>query len=165
MPDHTIDKQQLHDTLLTALQALVENARNAMLRAYETATHEENIAENKYDTLGLEAAYLTQGQARRLAECEADLLAFQNLTPRTFSATDVINVGAVVQLEDETGQVNFFYLGPAAGGVKINCAGQDMVVITPSSPLGQALLHRKVGDDVMLPIANRKKHYEVIALY
>ena len=26
---------------------------------------EENVAENKYDTLGLEAAYLVTGQARR----------------------------------------------------------------------------------------------------
>jgi len=33
--------------------------------AHETATHEENIAENKYVTLGLEAAYLATGQARR----------------------------------------------------------------------------------------------------
>ena len=59
------NKAQLHDLILNALQGLVDNAQAAVDRAYEAATHEENIAENKYDTLGLEASYLTQGQSRR----------------------------------------------------------------------------------------------------
>ena len=54
MPE-VFDKHQLHGAVLAALQALVDNARQAVLTAYESATHEENIAENKYDTLGLEA--------------------------------------------------------------------------------------------------------------
>ena len=40
-------------------------------------THEENIAENKYDTLGLEAAYLAQGQAQRVNECYLSIQQFE----------------------------------------------------------------------------------------
>jgi len=50
------------------LERLAEDllrAERAVQAAHETATHEENIAENKHDTLGFEASYLATGQARR----------------------------------------------------------------------------------------------------
>ena len=39
--------------------AVLELLQRAAQTAYEAATHAENIAENKYDTLGLEASYLS----------------------------------------------------------------------------------------------------------
>lgn len=158
------DKKLIHAAIIDALKILVENARIAMLRAYETATHEENVAENKYDTLGLEAAYLTQGQARRLAECEADLTAFQSITPRSFAAGEAIAIGALVQIEDENGNGQYLFLGPAAGGLKTVSGGCDIVVVTPSAPLGKALLNARAGDTVTVRLAATLKQYEVMAI-
>ena len=164
MPE-TFDKKQLHDAIIAALEALVDNAKSAVMRAYETATHEENVAENKYDTLGLEAAYLTQGQARRLAECETDLAAFQNIAPRHFAGDEAIAIGALVKLEDEAGNERYVFLGPAAGGLKISLAGIDIVVITPSAPFGKALLKTTVGDMVTVQLAAREQTYEIVAVF
>ena len=161
----TLDKQQVYSHILQALEALVDNARQATLRAYETATHEENIAENKYDTLGLEAAYLTQGQARRLAQCEADLVAFRNLPWREFAPDETIGMGALVALEDDAGVVQWFLVGPAAGGVKIQLAGQSVVVITAEAPLGQTLLKNcHAGDEITLALAGKQKRYDVVSV-
>ncbi len=159
------DKKQLHDAIVTALQALVENARIAVRTAYDAATHEESIAENKYDTLGLEASYLTQGQARRLAECEADLAAFQNIPVRHFSLDDPIAIGALVQVEGDSGQRQTLFLGPAAGGLKIEWDGSDILVITPLAPLGRALLNTSVGDQVTVQMAGARRQYEVLAVF
>ena len=60
-----MDKLLLQQQVLERLAEDLLQAEQAMRAAHETATHEENIAENKYDTLGLEAAYLATGQARR----------------------------------------------------------------------------------------------------
>lgn len=164
MPE-TFDKKQLHEVIIAALEALVDNAKNAVMRAYETATHEENIAENKYDTLGLEAAYLTQGQARRLAECETDLAAFQNLAPRQFAEDEAIAIGALVRLEDEAGAERYVFLGPAAGGLKISFSDIDIVVITPSAPFGKALLKAIVGDAVTVQLAAKQQSYDIDAVF
>ena len=158
----TIDKHQLHAVILTALQALVDNAQAAVDRAYEAATHEENIAENKYDTLGLEASYLTQGQARRLRECEADLAAFKALQPNCLGADDAIRIGALIQVEDGTQKEQAFFLGPAAGGVKVRLNETDIVIITPAAPLGKALLGAAAGDEINVDLAGRKVHYEIL---
>ncbi len=65
-----MDKFLLRQQVLERLAEDLQQAEQAVRVAHETATHEENIAENKYDTLGLEAAYLATGQARR-AEADA----------------------------------------------------------------------------------------------
>ncbi len=59
----TMNKQTVHQLILDKLKIDLDIAERAAQTAYETATHEENIAENKYDTLGLEASYLAAGQA------------------------------------------------------------------------------------------------------
>ena len=155
------NKAQLHDLILNALQGLVDNAQAAVDRAYEAATHEENIAENKYDTLGLEASYLTQGQSRRLAQCESDLAAFKALTPRPFSANDPITIGALVQVIDDKNREQAFFLGPSAGGVKVRFQECDVVMITPEAPLGKALLNGAVWDEIAVPISGRVARYEI----
>lgn len=160
----TLNKQQLHSAIIATLKGLVENAQSALNRAYEAATHEENIAENKYDTLGLEASYLTQGQARRLTECLSDLEAFEALTVKNFSEHDPIAIGALIQLLDGNDREHRFFLGPAAGGVKVQCDGIDVVIITPSAPLGKALLKTRLGDDVEVQIAGKSTLYEIIGI-
>ncbi|MDY7065315.1 hypothetical protein PsexTeo8_17450 [Pseudomonas extremaustralis] len=58
----TMNKHAVLQLILEKLAADLDIAQRAAQTAYETATHEENIAENKYDTLGLEASYLAAGR-------------------------------------------------------------------------------------------------------
>ena len=77
-----MNKKLLAETLLIALSDVHQSAVDAAKRAYDTATDNENVAENKYDTLALEAAYLAQGQSLRVEQCEADLIAFKEIILR-----------------------------------------------------------------------------------
>src|SRR3989344_7944608 len=74
-----MDKFLLQKQELERLAEDLVQAEQAMRAAHETATHEEKIAENKYDTLGLEAAYLAAGQAKRVEEIKQSLALCQNL--------------------------------------------------------------------------------------
>ena len=58
MPDTAMNKHAVLQLILEKLTVDLDIVQRAAQTAYETATHEENIAENKYDTLGLEASYL-----------------------------------------------------------------------------------------------------------
>lgn len=162
---NTDDKIQLFEAILTALQSRARDAEKAMNVAHESATHEESIAENQYDTLGLEAAYLAEGQSRRLIECQKDLTAFKEITPRRFSEEDPISIGALIQLQNQQGQSSYFFLGPAAGGLKIQSNQIPIMVITPSAPLAKALLDRHIGDEITLNLERAQQHYEIIALF
>ncbi|HEN8714517.1 MULTISPECIES: GreA/GreB family elongation factor [Pseudomonas] len=145
-----MDKATLLTRIVAALETDMEVLRRAAQTAYETATAEENIAENKYDTLGLEASYLATGQARRTAEIRQALLIYQQLVLRDYDPARGIQIGSLVILEDEAGAQRQVFLGPEAAGLKIGEADALVTVITPRSPLGQQLVGKKVDDEVSL---------------
>ena len=159
-----MNKALLLKQLLNALEAVHQGAVDAAMQASDTATHEEAVAENKYDTFGLEASYLAQGQAKRVTECEDDVAAFKNLPATDFTGETPIAVGAVITLEDERGTEQRLFLGPAAGGLKVRFNEKDIMVISSSAPLGAALFGHVEGDKVDIDVGGEKKHYEITAV-
>ena len=147
-----MNKQSVCQLILQQLRDDLEVAVRAAQTAYETATHEENIAENKYDTLGLEASYLATGQARRTAEIRQALLTYQQMVLRDYDPARGIQVGCLVTLEDEDGQQRLLFLGPEGAGLKIGEGDALVTVITPRAPLGQQLVGKRIDDEVSLVV-------------
>ena len=122
--------------------ALLEKAARA---SHEEATHESSRAESKYDTRGLEAAYLAGGQARQAREILDSIELYQTLPIRDYGPTEPIDLTAVVELQAGSSR-SIYFLGPKNGGLELEFEGQEIVVITPQSPLGQNLMGKKTGD-------------------
>lgn len=158
-----MNKPLLLEQLLIALHAVHQSAVDAAQRAHDTATDNENIAENKYDTLALEAAYLAQGQSVRVEQCAADIQAFKLLNSNVHSKK--VELGAVVLLLDEQENEKWLFFGPTAGGLKVNFEEKSIVVVTPSSPLGQTIDQAKIEQEVSVNIAGKLIHYEIIDIF
>ena len=92
-------------TLATVLAVLTEAAK----AAHAVATLEECLPDNKYDTTGLEASYIAQGQANRAQEIRQALDSYCNLTLRPFDETKPIRLTAVVLLEAADGSCRKFW--------------------------------------------------------
>ncbi|AZD56152.1 Transcription elongation factor [Pseudomonas chlororaphis subsp. aurantiaca] len=157
----TMHKPTVHQLILDKLRGDLEIAQRAAQTAYEAATHEENIAENKYDTLGLEASYLAAGQARRVEEIRQALALCQNLTLRPYDEQVGIQVGALLGLEDESGHEQWLFLAPDGAGLKVEVVGQPVTVITPRSPLGKGLLGKFEGDELEIVVAGARQQFAV----
>lgn len=149
--------QLIIDKLLVDLHI----AQRAAQTAYETATHEENIAENKYDTLGLEASYLAAGQARRVEEIRQSLMLYQKLASVPYNDAKGIQPGDLITLQNPQGAEQHLFLGPDAAGLKIQYAGHTITVITSRAPLGQTLLGKQAGDEVEISVNGSRQSFEV----
>lgn len=158
-----MDKKQLLRLITEKLAADLEVAVRAAQTAHETATHEENVAENKYDTLGLEAAYLASGQARRVEELRQTLITWRQLRPRPFDINQGIELGVLVQLAAEDGHEQWLFLGPPGASMKLQLADQTIQVLGNTAPLGKLLLGKKPGDEISLPVGSRQQIFEVLA--
>lgn len=143
-----MDKTLLQQQVCEHLEADLAMAIRAAQTAHEAATHEENIAENKYDTLGLEASYLAAGQARRVEEIRQALQAWRTLQMRDFDEEQGIQLGALVFLQSADGRRQCLLLGPDGAGLKLPSAAGEIILITPRAPLGQQLLGLGVADEV-----------------
>lgn len=157
-----MDKSLLQQLVLERLAENLLQAEQAALAAHETATHEENIAENKYDTLGLEAAYLATGQARRAEAIRQAMAHWRQFRPGAYDASKGIQLGALVCLADADGNEQQLFLGPAGGSMKLDSGAGLVQVISTDAPLGKALLGKCEGDEVSLQVAPRRQQFEVL---
>lgn len=159
-----MNKLLLLDAIVGDLTVSLNKSLAAAEQARATATNKENAAENKYDTLGLEAAYLAHGQSERVVQLEKDLAAYVFLTERLKDHATV-EVGSLLRLEHETGADRILFIGPASGGLVVSFAGVSVIVITPSSPLGKALLGGRVDDDVSINVSGNSAQARIAELW
>ncbi|HVV84589.1 MAG TPA: GreA/GreB family elongation factor [Kofleriaceae bacterium] len=138
-----IRRAKLRDALAARAQAALDTARAAHAAAMEGATHAEARPENDKDTRGLEQSYLARGLAARVAELEGAVSAI-GLLPEAPAGAGA-QLGAVVTAEDDDGKVARYFLAPWGGGELLP---GEVTVVTPSSPIGRALLGRDVDDEV-----------------
>jgi transcription elongation GreA/GreB family factor len=154
-------KQVLIEKVIAHLAGELELFARAAKAAHAEATDEQSKAENKYDTRGLEAAYLARGQSRQIQEIEAAIAAFQKLDPRPFAAGEPIGLGALVEL-DQQGERTLYLIGPRAGGTEITHDRRLVLVITPQSPLGEQLQGRKEGERLQLTVDHTRSEHRVL---
>jgi len=154
-----MNKHHLRQEMIDILNQELENAINAARQAHDAATHEQSKAETQYDTLGLENAYLAHGLSRRIDELTQSISVLKNWSIKDFANDEEIYLGALLTLVTQDAQQSVIFLAPSGGGLIID---QNKVkVITPQTPLGQALLGREVEDEVTL---NTQARFKIVNL-
>jgi transcription elongation GreA/GreB family factor len=157
-----MDKFALRQQVLERLAVDLLQAEEAMRVAHETATHEENIAENKYDTLGLEASYLATGQARRAEAIRQAMANWRRFRPSPYDASKGIQLGALVWLVDADDKQQHLFLGPDGGSMSLVSGSELVQVISSEAPLGRAMLGKCEGDAVSIQVAPIRQQFEVL---
>jgi len=158
-----INKQDILALIIAKLSADISVCEQAVRAARDTATHADALGSSKYETTGLEASYLAQGQGLRLLEVERSLAYFSQL--KLSGNSNVISLSSLIALCDEQREEQLLWLAADAGGLKIEYAGTSITVVTPKSPLGAALIGKSPGDELEVSIAGIERCYEVCAVY
>ncbi len=144
-----MDKRAVVSLIIDHLLAELETVAGAEREAREAATHEDTRAEDKYDTRATESSYLADGQARLAAELREAIEQYRVLSVREFQEGEPIALTALVELRQQSFR-DLYFIGPRNGGIVVRQDGVEVMVITPQSPLGRALLGRRSGEQVRL---------------
>lgn len=158
-----MNKAALLKKIMGELTKQLERYAGAASTARAEAIDEENQAEDKYDTRGLEASYLAAGQSRQMAETAEALQQFGVLQPVRFAAGAAIDVGALVELKTRR-ETTLYFLGPCAGGTEVVHEKRTVLVLTPPSPLGAQLMGRKAGDKLKMKIGGLVDDYTIASV-
>jgi hypothetical protein len=127
-----IEKAQIMAALRELLREQLAVISRSAQEAHDAATHEDAKPENEYDTRGLER----------------------------FGAGDAIRATALVELSSESGDQLCLVL-PSAGGIKVQIGKHAITVLTPQSPLGQAIIGKTQGDMVEVTTLGAHHEYEI----
>lgn len=140
-------QQELQQMLQQELDAITQSQSEAQ----SGMTHAESRAENDKDTRAIESSYLARGLAQRVAELKASLATIQawKLSPPAPNQELQAGLGRIVSLCDEDQEEQKrVWLAPTGGGLKLQRQAPATLVLTPSAPLGQALLGKGLDDEI-----------------
>lgn len=139
---------------LAGMEAVAEATR-------DEATSAETKSEGKYDTRATEASYLARGQAWRILELRK-LSAWLSTDTATRQLTEpVVQAGALVGVTGARTEI--IYIAPIGGG-KAVLGDITVRAISPSSPLGRALVELEVGDGFEVDSPRGILEYEISAI-
>lgn len=159
----SIDKRALLSQLTERLASELTRAKTQATQAAEGATHEEARAEGDKDTRATEASYIARGHAERTLRIERALTQLSHLELIDCRAAGSVRASAIVELEHE-GQRSLYFFLPAAGGEHFTWGTEAIQTLTPTSPLGRALLGLQLGDEAEVETPQGTRVYEITRL-
>jgi transcription elongation GreA/GreB family factor len=155
-----VKREILNELLQKAREEL--NILETSARSHrEFATDQEFKAESKYDTRALEASYLAAAEAKRVEELKLEIQILEEVDIDQSQKLGEISIGALVDLS-HLGQVRQYFLIPTAGGTVIKIQETAVLVVSVFSPIGDALLGLKAGDEFEVETPKETRHYQVL---
>ena len=158
-----MDKQFLVEQLSERLRESASVAKKASAAAAEIARDGATPAEKREDArVALEFSGLAKGQTARAARVDAEISTLDIFRPTQLAPKGAITLGAVVEVEDgEQGRT--FFLAPVGAGVELTGPGGDgfLSVVTPISPIGKAVLGKRVGDTVEVMVQDEAREWTI----
>ncbi|MCC6622203.1 MAG: GreA/GreB family elongation factor [Deltaproteobacteria bacterium] len=160
-----MDKTAIVLQLMERIRESLGVAEREMVAAADAARDGEDAQTRREDTrMALEYGALAHGQKRRAEQARQMLAELEGFRPGPLPPSGVIEVGALVEIEDEdTGDGRTFFLAPVGAGIELTGPGGDgfFVVVTPTSPIGRAVRGHTVGDSVDVTVDGTTRRWEI----
>jgi transcription elongation GreA/GreB family factor len=158
------DKRRVLAELRARIAADLEAVSASQRHSQESSTHEEARAEDDKDTRATELSYLARGLAKRVAELREAASKLASLALRELDDDAAVAMSALVATEDGNGDRDLWFVAPAGGGIDLSVDGHRIRVITPSSPLGRALVGKRVDDEAELDTPRGRRSLTIDAV-
>lgn len=155
-------KRQILDELLKRARVELTGLEASAKSHHDFATDQEFKAESKYDTRALEASYLAEAEAKRVEELKLEIQILEEVDLDASKKLGEISIGALVELLHKD-QKRSYFLIPTAGGTVINTGDEAVMVVSVFSPIGDALIGLKAGDEFEVETPKETRHYKILS--
>jgi transcription elongation GreA/GreB family factor len=160
-----MDKRFLVEQLSDKLRQSAQVARKAGQAAADEARDGATAAEKRENArVAQEFSSLARGQSARAGRAMAEVSSLESFRPGPQPKGAPIAMGAVVEVEEDgEGVGRTFFLAPVGAGVELTGPGGDgfLSVVTPQSPVGKAVLGRRVGDTIEVTVGGEPRDWTI----
>lgn len=140
--------------------------------ARDVAQGSSELAEKREDARStIEFSNLAHAEARRVQALQQAIATLDDLQPmRGYDDATPIGLGAIIEAlsEDLDGTYSkTFVLLPAGAGTELTGPGGDGIisVVTPASPVGKAMLGKRVGDVAEVVVRGEPIDWEILEVW
>ena len=160
-----MDKQALVAQLEFKIRESAGIAARACAVAAEVARDGATANEKREDArVALEFGGLARGQGLRLERAKEDLDALAHFQPQPLAPGGRAQIGAIIEIEDEDStEGRSFFLSPVGAGAELTMPGGDgyLSVVTPTSPIGRAVLGKRCGDSFEVTVEGETRYWKI----
>ncbi|MFW7381901.1 MAG: GreA/GreB family elongation factor [Oligoflexus sp.] len=156
-----MNKQELVDKIIRTLEEEIRIIQHSAEDAQEEARGNDSLSASQYDNRALEASRLADAQMKRVKESQRRLDSFKQMKLKSYDEGQAIGPAALVEVLHD-GETLLFFIGQQGAGTTIEFEGKMIELITPQSPLGDALIDQIAGDTVVVETPKGELEYEII---
>jgi transcription elongation GreA/GreB family factor len=150
-----MDKIHLIEKLTTMLKASIEGQQKSFESARQASVDAPGRMQSRYDTTGIESAWVADGLARALREKESNLKCIEAF--RYPESAAYAKIGSIVKiLSSDSPDYEYFFILPVLSGCELHENGTTITTISPETPLGRALIGKKAGEIIEVNFPMRR---------
>lgn len=139
---------------------------NGLKSARRDAKESPSAIESHSDTTRNQMQTLAANIERAIKEKEIAVNRLKALINSSSEKIDTIKEGALVEIETENGEKNFYIIAPDGGaGASVEENGIRITSITLKTPLGAALMDKKIGETVIIQNKNGNKKIKILNIF
>ncbi len=154
------DKQEVIDYITEVVETTLKQTKAAFERSRQDSIEAESRMQSRYDTQGIEAAYLADAFAMKIPNLKKQLYVISTLKIPNNNGT--IGLCSIVGIKEmESNKASNYIIMPAGGGEEIKYKGICFTVLTPHAPRGFAMIGKQEGDTFKLEIDNKNIEYMI----
>lgn len=154
-------KQELLNELINKMKVELADLEIAAQANKDFATDQEFKAESKYDTRSLEASYLASAEAKRVEDLKLEIQMLEEIDLSASKKLGEVCIGSLVNLRHQNQERSYFLI-PTAGGTMLKVGDKAVLVVSVFSPLGDAVLGLKEGDEFEIETPKETRTYQVV---
>lgn len=155
-------KEIILNQLISKMKTELHDLEKAAKATKDYATDQEFKSESKYDTRSIEAGYLADAELKRVEDLKLDIQMLEEVDLKASERLGEICIGSLIDLRYQN-QDRKYFLIPTAGGTMVEVEGKAILVVSVFSPLGDAVLGLKQGDEFEVETLKRPELMKSLA--
>ncbi|MCU1265693.1 MAG: hypothetical protein JWM21_2011 [Acidobacteria bacterium] len=144
-----IDKTALLEGIIRTLEEEIKTLRASFDEAKLTSIEAPGRMQSRYDTMGVEAAWVADGLAKSIEEKAEGTYRLKNV--RLPDSPERVSIGCIVGIGPEGSAIeNLYFILPACGGMSIPIDNSNLTLQTVmlQAPVARALIGKSLDDEV-----------------
>jgi transcription elongation GreA/GreB family factor len=158
-----MDKQQVINAFLKKLREM----RATALLSYESyrkaSADAPGAMQSHSDTSKFQSGVLADGTMEQINQIDENI-AFLSRAKNSNSGISDVQILALVRIQEGDRSYPYLVVPEGVGGQEIEAEGEKIKTVSIDSPLGKALIHRKVDDVVDLAVRSGKRNLKILTI-
>ncbi len=155
-----MNKKNLVEKLIINLQERAKETKKSFESAQQAAVAAPGAMQSKSDTTKFQMSRLAENSLNAYQQIQRCISVLKEID----SSKDyqIIEVGAIVKVEEGQSEDCYFVLPSDCGNQTVEVEGEEVVAIASKSPIAQALLNKKIGDEVDVKVPTGLRSLRII---